>query len=86
MMKWLYILAVISGAAFMATGIWFAAMYVMEAIVKRMGEPDQSLVFWYIPILLIGMGGFMAGMLSFWWGLMNLRRTKQPKDSAPPAA
>lgn len=86
MTKWLYILALIFGAALMVVGILFAAMYVIEAIVKRIGEPDQSLVFWYIPILLIGVGGFVVGILSFLWGLRNLRRTKQLKDLAQPVA
>jgi len=82
MTKWLYILALIFGAALMVVGILFAAMYVIEAIVKRISEPDQSLLFWYIPILLIGIGGFFVGILSFLWGLKNLRKTKQLKNSA----
>jgi ABC-type Na+ efflux pump permease subunit len=86
MTKWFYILALIFGATLMVVGILFAAMYVIEAIVKRIGESDQSLVFWYIPILLIGVGGFIVGILSFLWGLRNLRRTKQSKDLAQPVA
>lgn len=61
------------GSCAIVLGLWFAAMYVTEAVVKRIGEPDQSLVFWYLPILFMGVTGvlFGAGMLIL--GIARLR-------------
>ena len=31
------------------------------AIIERLGDPDQSLLFWYLPILFIGLAGMGLG-------------------------
>ena len=44
-------------------GVIFVLMYVWEAIVSRFGEPDQSLLFWYLPILFLGLIASAGGLL-----------------------
>lgn len=51
----------ILGCALMVIGIVFSALYILEAFIKRVGEPDQSLIFWYVPILFIGLICFGIG-------------------------
>jgi hypothetical protein len=73
MKKWFLWLATISGAGIAFLGIIFVAMYIMEGIIKRIGEPDQSLLFWYLPILFIGIICIIIGISLFVWGLKFLR-------------
>lgn len=74
-------MSLVSGSGIMMLGLIFVLMYIIEAIVKRIGEADQSLIFWYIPILFIGIIGFFAGLLIFLWGLRNLQRFNVSKKS-----
>jgi len=69
------------GSLIVVTGIGFAAMYVLEAIVARIGEPDRSLLFWYLPILLMGIMGIIIGLSIGIWGAFRLRRIRQ--EDAP---
>jgi fatty acid desaturase len=55
-------------------------MYIAEAIVARVGDPDQSLLFWYLPILFIGLAGLVAGVGLGIWGFGRLRAMR----SSPP--
>lgn len=48
--------------------------YVIEAIITRVGEPDQSLIFWYLPIFFIGIMGLMGGLGMCAWGIIRLRK------------
>lgn len=50
------------GSLLSIIGVVFIAMYLWEAIINRLGEPDQSLLFWYLPILFIGLLSLMAGI------------------------
>ena len=43
-------------------GITLIIMYVNSAIVERLGEGDQSLLFWYLPLMLFGIICTIAGM------------------------
>lgn len=52
--------------------------YVMKAIVARAGDPDQSLLFWHLPILFLGLIGLGAGLSLFVLASSLLRRIKQP--------
>jgi len=61
------LLARITGAILMLLGGSLVAMYIVEAVIKRHGEPDQSLVFWYAPFLLFGFIIFRAGIKVFRW-------------------
>jgi len=57
-------------------------MYVLEAIVARIGEPDQSLLFWYLPVLFMGTIGLTIGLSISIWGAIYLRKNKQQDASA----
>ena len=59
------------------TGIGCTVMYVLEAILTRIGEPDQSLLFWYLPILFMGIMGVIIGLSIGIWGAVRLRKTRQ---------
>ena len=54
-------------------GLGFIAMYVQGAVIERWGEPDQSLLYWYLPILFIGLGLVSAGMSVLRSGLQRKR-------------
>lgn len=59
-------------------GVAFVVMYILEAIVARAGEPDQSLLFWYLPILFIGFVGMGIGLGVGVWGVIRLRKGRHP--------
>lgn len=69
------------GSLIALTGIGFALMYIWEAIVARLEEPDQSLLFWYLPILFMGLTGIIVGLGIGIWGTVRL---KQPQRKIPP--
>lgn len=50
----LSVTAIVLGTLVAVAGLWFVGAYVFGAIVDRLGEPDQSLLFWYLPLLFIG--------------------------------
>ena len=50
--------------------------YVMEAIVGRAGDPDQSLLFWYLPILFLGIIGLGTGLSLVVWATNHIRKIK----------
>ena len=64
------VLSVAGGAAVLA--------YVLEAIIARAGDPDQSLLFWYLPFLLFGLPALIAGLKVCHWGIGRLRHAGQP--------
>jgi len=88
--KLLFWSAIILGGLIGFAGIAFVVIYIMEAIVKRIGEPDQSLLFWYLPVLFIGIVGMLFGFGSATMGILNLRKiylnavagTKAPEVSS----
>jgi len=58
-------------------GIACVVMYVLEAVVARAGEVDQSLLFWYLPFFLIGLGGTAVGLGIGVWGTIRLRKIRR---------
>ena len=62
-------------------GIAFVAMYVLEAIFARLGEPDQSLLFWYLPILFIGLFGIITGATTGILGYVGLRKISREETT-----
>jgi len=56
------------------SGAALAVMYILEAMVARAGEADQSLLFWYLPILLIGLMSMGIGIGAGAWGVNRLRK------------
>ena len=68
---------VVSGGLMSIAGAAFVAMYVRDAVIARSGEPDQSLLFWYLPFLFMGVIALLAGLGLGAWGfsiLWKLRR------------
>ena len=68
--------ALASGILLAFTGAAFVFMYILEAIVARVGEPDQSLLFWYLPILFMGLIGIAAGLGLCILGIGRLRKAR----------
>ena len=61
-------------------GVAFAVLYVVKAIIMRIGDPDQSLIFWYLPILFIGMFGVIIGSRLLVWGFKRLRASRSTEE------
>ena len=70
------ILAILFGILISIIGGLFIAAYILEAIVKRAGDPDQSLLFWYLPILFTGIFGLLIGISLSVWGRICLKKIK----------
>ncbi len=84
MRKGLFWTATILGGLIGLAGGVFVCIYILEAIIKRIGEPDQSLLFWYLPVLFIGLVGMLFGFSSAAMGIYNLRRVYREKDTSIP--
>jgi len=65
------------GSLMALTGAAFVVMYIFEAIVARAGDPDQSLLFWYLPILFMGLIGMAIGLGLGVWGVIRLRKIRR---------
>jgi choline-glycine betaine transporter len=74
--------ALVIGSLVALTGIACIVMYVSEAIIARVGEGDQSLLFWYLPILFFGIIGILVGLGIGVWGAIRLRKSRE-RDSTP---
>jgi hypothetical protein len=61
------------GSLCMFVGLAFSAMYVHGAIIDRWGEADQSLLFWHLPILFLGIFSITVGVLISFWGLNQIK-------------
>jgi divalent metal cation (Fe/Co/Zn/Cd) transporter len=57
-------------------GVFLIITYAMKAYVDRAGEPDQSLLFWYLAILLLGIAALGLGLSITVLRLLNLRNEK----------
>ena len=75
------IAATCAGSVAILVGVAMIGGYVLEAVIRRVGEPDQSLLFWYLPLLFIGIMCTMAGVGATAWGVSRLRRSKPPSES-----
>ncbi len=60
-----------------SAGITFIVLYVLEAVIARRGEPDQSLLFWYLPVLFLGLIGMVIGLGVSVWGIIRLREIRR---------
>jgi hypothetical protein len=65
--------AICFGVVLILIGATFAAMYVLEAVIGTAGEPDRSLIFWYLPVLFIGFALAGSGLGLCRWGLKRLK-------------
>ena len=71
-------LAIVFGTLIAITGAAFVALYVLEAVVARTGEPDQSLLFWYLPFLFAGVIGVATGIGVSVLGFRHLKKIRHP--------
>lgn len=78
---WAYI-SLIIGITIGIAGIGLIAAYIQEAFISRIGQPDQSLLFWYLPILFIGFISSVAGLSAIILGLNQLKKIKRSNISA----
>lgn len=76
--RWLHIAAVAGGVVAFLAGIGMLGAYVLEAVIKRLGEADQSLLFWYLPFALFGLMSVIAGIAATAWGVSRLRGSGGP--------
>jgi drug/metabolite transporter (DMT)-like permease len=67
------VLALLLGGIAALVGAGLVTAYFLEAVLARLGEPDQSLLFWYLPILFSGLGGLVIGFSAAAWGIRRLR-------------
>ena len=74
MKVWLAWLFVLLGGLLAALGVIFVVMYLWEAVIARLGEPDQSLVFWYLPVLFLGLIAGIGGMKLFFLGMRHINK------------
>lgn len=58
-------------------GVALVVAYIWGAIIDRIGEPDQSLLFWYLPFLMIGAAALVFGIAATVWGAIGLRRARR---------
>jgi predicted lysophospholipase L1 biosynthesis ABC-type transport system permease subunit len=68
--------SVLLGGLITLVGASFVVMYFWEAIIKRTGEPDQSLIFWYLPILFLGLIGVLGGLALLIQGINRIRNLR----------
>ena len=63
----------LTGGVLTLVGSTFVFMYFWEAIILRIGEADQSLIFWYSPILILGFVGIIGGIAMLVHGIKSLK-------------
>lgn len=68
------LVALVFGALAVTAGLWFIGAYVFGAVVGRLGEPDQSLLFWYLPLVFIGFASLTVGVGAIVFGIASRRR------------
>ncbi len=56
------VLAIVVGGLILFAGLAGVVFYVSSAV-ESAGEADQSGLFWFLPILFLGLGGMAAGMM-----------------------
>ena len=74
--RWQAIACIFLGGLGALLGTIFVLMYVWGAFISRLGEPDQSLLFWYLPILFLGIAVGGGGISLLVFGLKTTETTK----------
>lgn len=73
--------ALVFGALLTLAGMTSAAIYMFGAVLARLGEPDQSLLFWYLPFLFLGVLGILVGLGIGLLGAVNLRNGPEQRNN-----
>lgn len=71
------IVRIISGITLALVGLLFIGAYVSEAIIAPLGESDQSLLFWYLPLLFVGLFTVALGVLIAWVGYREYKSSQK---------
>jgi len=66
--------AICFGVVLILIGATFAVLYVRDGVIATIGEADRSPIFWYLPILFIGIVAAGAGVALAGWGTTRLRK------------
>ncbi len=61
--KLISVLGLVFGLLLLFAGIAFIFIYFKDAIFMRFEEADQSLIFWYLPFLFVGLGSLICGIV-----------------------
>ena len=69
------------GSLMSIIGAIFVVMYIVKAVIERIGENDQSLLFWYLPVLFMGLLGIKFGIKIGFWG-KHMRETLGQTNSS----
>ena len=70
---------VLFGEIIALVGAMLVFAYIWKGIILRIGESDQSLIFWYLPILFIGVIGIIGGIILLLLGIKHLKRKNLSK-------
>ncbi len=71
-----HFIIVVSGWATTGIGLALIGVYLWDAVISRWGEADQSLLFWFLPILLLGMASLVVGLVLLFYGVKHMRQSK----------
>jgi hypothetical protein len=72
-----YFIILISGVIISVIGLILIYMYITNAYIERIGVPDQSLLFWYLPILLSGILILGLGLSGTILSISKMRKNKK---------
>ena len=67
------VLALFFGGVASFVGLFLVAAYSWSAVISRWGDADQSLLFWYLPFLFVGIGCVALGSVAGAWAIRHLR-------------
>ena len=70
--KFLFLLTILAGTLIFLAGAGLVLMYLWHGVITRIGEADQSLIFWYLPILFMGLIGLAVGWALGSWAWERL--------------
>jgi hypothetical protein len=71
------ILVFVIGILISLIGAGSVVGYIVWAVIERWGDPDPSLLFWYLPFLLFGIVGWVIGLSGCVWAYLYLKRPGQ---------
>jgi hypothetical protein len=75
------LISLISGIFLSIFGLILITAYIINAYYERIGDPDQSLLFWYLPILFLGIIILGFGL---WLAIREFAKlTKSDKTNFP---